>query len=178
MLRAPPLPYGVTVPTGTRFAGAATLRRKTLHRVINDLLESWEEQGVREFIIITAHRYTPHLEGLLMAFTSRAAIRVIDLYAVDVTDLLRGPVEPQHAGEIETAVMLHLYPDRVRRHRIADASLDTALVRRYMRGRLTTPPAGWEGAIGAAGAASAETGRRIYERWVEAVRAAILAERG
>ncbi|MBI4540452.1 MAG: creatininase family protein [Gemmatimonadetes bacterium] len=173
ILLAPPLEYGATVPTNRRFAGAATLRRKTLHRVINDLLESWEEQGVREFVIITAHRYTPHLDALLMAFTSEASVRVIDLYGIEVADLLEGPAEAQHAGEVETSLVLYLYPDQVRTDRITDWPLAPKLVRKYVRGRLTTPPGGWTGVIGTPSVASAETGRRIYERLLDTIRAAL-----
>lgn len=177
ILRAPPVPYGVNVPSGRRFPGTASLHRKTLHRLINDLLEGWEDQGVREFILITAHRYTPHLDALLLAFTSKATIRVIDLYAIEVADLLAGPPEPQHAGELETSLMLYLYPDLVRTDRVADFSLPPASVQRYMRGRLTTPPPGWQGAIGSPASATAETGRRIYERFLEAILAALSGNR-
>lgn len=173
ILRAPPIPYGVNVPSGRRFPGTASLRRKTLHRLINELLEGWEDQGVREFVLITAHRYTPHLDALLMAFTSEATVRVIDLYAIEVADLLVRPPDPQHAGEIETALMLYLYPELVRADRIADFPLAPASVRKYMRGRLATPPPAWQGAIGHPGAARAETGRRIYERFLETIRAAL-----
>ena len=52
--RAPTVEYGVHATTRP-FPGGAALRRRTLHRVMNELIESWEEgAGVREFFIITA----------------------------------------------------------------------------------------------------------------------------
>ena len=42
ILRAPTVEYGVHAPTHA-FPGGASLRRRTLHRVMNELIESWEE---------------------------------------------------------------------------------------------------------------------------------------
>src|SRR5205085_10438380 len=64
LLRAPTLEYGVNVATERSFAGNASLRRKTLHRALNDLVDTWEASGVREFILLTAHEHDPHLEAL------------------------------------------------------------------------------------------------------------------
>src|SRR5436190_13013781 len=61
---APTVEYGVHAATRP-FPGAATLRRRTLHRVMNELIESWEEgAGVREFFILTAQSSEGHLEAL------------------------------------------------------------------------------------------------------------------
>ena len=40
VVRAPTLEYGVNVVTERHFAGNASLRKKTLHRVLNDLLDT------------------------------------------------------------------------------------------------------------------------------------------
>ena len=61
VLRAPTLEYGVNVVTERGFAGNAWLRRKTLHRTLNDLLDTWESTGIKEFILLTAHEHDPHL---------------------------------------------------------------------------------------------------------------------
>jgi creatinine amidohydrolase/Fe(II)-dependent formamide hydrolase-like protein len=75
VLLAPTLWCGVTAPTRDVYAGSAGLRRKTLHRVVNELLAAWEDHGVTDFLIITAHRYEPHLDALLMAALRRPAPR-------------------------------------------------------------------------------------------------------
>src|SRR5687768_4072295 len=54
VLRAPTLEYGVNVESEQTFAGNASMRRKTLHRALNDLLDTWEATGIREFILLTA----------------------------------------------------------------------------------------------------------------------------
>ena len=50
VVRAPTVEYGVHAPR-MRIPGGAALRRRTLHRVMNELIESWEEgAGVKEFV--------------------------------------------------------------------------------------------------------------------------------
>src|SRR3712207_3262152 len=64
VLRAPAVEYGVNTPLEREIPGNAAMRKKTLHRMLNDLIGTWEEGGVREFILLTAHRYDPHQEAL------------------------------------------------------------------------------------------------------------------
>jgi creatinine amidohydrolase/Fe(II)-dependent formamide hydrolase-like protein len=45
VLRAPAVEYGVNVDTERGFIGNASVRKKTLHRTLNDLLDSWEATG-------------------------------------------------------------------------------------------------------------------------------------
>ena len=173
ILQAPAFAYGVGLPAKEPFAGTTTLRRKTFHRAINELLAGWEDDGFREFILITAHRYEPHLDALLMALTTESLTTVVDLYAIDVGDILDISPEAEHAGEVETSLMLHLAPERVRRDQIADYVLDPGALRRYVRGRVPTPPPDSEGAMGRPSLATAERGRLIYRRYLEGVRRAV-----
>lgn len=178
VLRAPPFWYGVNAPSDQTFAGTASLTRKTLHRALNELVASWERHGVEEFILVTLHRHEPHVDALLTALTATATLTVVNLYDVEVSDLLRGPSAPQHAGEIETALLLHLAPERVRRDEIRDFDLDASLFRKYVRGRLPTPPPGCDGAMGRPSLATAETGRRLWVRFLKVVRERIFREEG
>jgi creatinine amidohydrolase len=169
ILRAPTFPYGVTGGGRGRYAATTTLRRKTLHRAVNELLASWEDHGVSEIVVITAHRYEPHLDALLMALTSRSRTTVIDLYAVEVGDLLETEPELEIGGELETSLMLHLAPERVRRDQVTDLAPDPRDVGRYVRHRMPTPPAGSPGVLGFPTLATAEKGRALFDRWVEAI---------
>lgn len=165
ILRAPSFSYGVTAGGGP-FSGPAGLSRKTLHRAINELLGRWEDHGVRDFILITAHRYEPHLEALLMALSEVSATTVYDLFQIDVGDLLEGNPEYEHGGELETSLLLHLAPERVRGIEISDYVPSARALRRYIRGRVPKPPEPSRGSIGRPSLASAEKGKAVFERYV------------
>jgi creatinine amidohydrolase len=168
ILRAPSFSYGVTGGARGRYAGTTTLRRKTLHRAMNELLASWEDHGVSEIVALTAHRYEPHLDALLMALTSRTVTTVIDLYAIEVGDILETSPDLEHGGELETSLMLHIAPERVRRDQIVDFT-PTGKVRKYLKQRMPIPPAGSQGAMGRPSLATADKGRAVFERWVNAL---------
>ncbi len=177
ILRAPTVHYGVNVKTDRAFAGTASLTPKTLHRALNELLAAWESHGVREFIVLTAHRHEPHMDALATLITRRARVRVLQIWDVDVSDLLTQQDAVLHAGEAETSVMLYLYPGLVRMDRARDFELSPDEFRRYMRGRLPAPPPGSAGAVGRPTAATAETGAAIYQRIMDAICRAVFARR-
>jgi creatinine amidohydrolase len=163
VVRAPTIEYGVNANTERDFPGNASMRRKTLHRMLNDLLDSWETSGFREFILITAHDYDPHQEALATVITRIARVRVIDIYAVEIADLLDGQIEHMHGDEADTSLMLYLAPELVRMEWAQDHMIARDALRRYRRGRLRVPRES-AGSIGRPTLASAEKGRAIYER--------------
>lgn len=163
VLRAPVIEYGVNVDSAEPFAGNASVRRKTLHRVLNDLVDSWEATGFREFILLTAHEHDPHLEALSTVVTRNAKVRAVDIFAIDFRDLLEGQSEPMHGDEVDTSLMLYLAPELVRMELAQDYMLSREELRRYRRGWLRVPK-GSPGSIGRPSLASAEKGARLYER--------------
>lgn len=173
VLRAPTVYYGVNVVAERAFAGTASMTKKTLHRALNELLACWEDHGIDEFILVTAHRHEPHLESLATLFTERARVRVVQAWDVDVSDLLEAQAAALHGDEAETSVMLHLYPDLVRMERARDLDLSPEQFRRYLRGGLPAPPAGGAGSVGRPTAATAEKGEAIYGRILQAIRRAV-----
>lgn len=176
VLRAPSVPYGVNVDAERAYAGTASMRRKTLHRLLNELLAHWEGHGVREFILITAHRHEPHLDALATLFAATARLRVVQIWDVDLHDLLEEQRVPLHGGEAETSVMMHLYPSLVRIERARDVDLPEGLFQSYLRGELTVPPAGSPGSVGRPTVATAEKGARIYARILSAIRGAVFLD--
>jgi len=163
VLRAPALEYGVNVEAERDFAGNGSVRKKTLHRMLNDLLASWEATGVREFILLTAHGHDPHQEALATVITGGARVRVVDIFAVDVADLLDGQTEPMHGDEVDTSIMLHLAPHLVRMELAEDYMMSREALRRYRRGWLRVPK-GSSGSIGRPTLATAAKGKALYER--------------
>jgi creatinine amidohydrolase len=171
VLRAPVLPHGVALPSERRYAGATSLREKTLHRIVNDLLASWEDHGFTDFLLITAHTYDPHVEAIATATGTTARIRVVDLLDIDFTGLVDGTDPVEHGGEVVTSLMLYLHPDKVNLERAEDF----AGPRRNggPRHRLARLPADSPGNLGTPSLATADKGRRIYQHIVQKIRSRV-----
>lgn len=163
VLRAPTLEYGVNVMTERLFPGNASFRRKTLHRALNDLLDNWESTGIREFILLTAHEHDPHLEALSTVITSGARVRAVNIFGMNLSDLLEGQTEPMHGDEVDTSIILYLAPELVRMELAQDYMMSRDELRRYRRGWLRIPEVS-PGCIGRPTLASREKGQLLYER--------------
>lgn len=176
ILRAPPFCYGVTLDGGP-WAGAAGLRRKTFHRALNELLARWEDHGVSEFLVVTAHRYEPHVEAILLSLTASSATTVFDLYQIDVSDILEGNPEGEHGGELETSLVMHLAPHLVRPDEAVDFVPERRALRRYTQRRIPTPPQEARGLVGRPSLASVAKGEAVFRRWVDRLSEVLLAHR-
>lgn len=160
--RAPTVEYGVHATTRP-FPGSAALRRRTLHRVMNELIESWEAgAGVREFFIITAQSSEGHLEALSAIRTDEATVQVVDIFGIDFGDLLERPA-PIQGGELDTSLLLFLAPDLVRMDLARDFDLTPELLARYQPGQTRRLPEGSPGSVGYPSLASAQKGRDLYK---------------
>ncbi|NJD11515.1 MAG: creatininase family protein [Gemmatimonadetes bacterium] len=178
VLRAPTMYYGVNVRTDRTYAGAATLSLKTLHRALNELLASWEDDGISEFILVSAHRHEPHLDSLATLVTRVARVRVVSVWDVDIADLLERQPGPLHGCEAETSIMLHLYPDLVRFERARDFEPAAQTLGRYSRHRLPRLPAGGAGVVGYPTTATAAKGLAIFDRILDVIGAAVFGRAG
>ena len=163
VLLAPTLEYGVNTATDRRYGGNASLRRKTLHRALNDLIDSWEASGIREFILLTAHEHDGHIDALATVNTSGARIRVVDLFDVDLLDLVEDQSDPIHGGEVDTSLMLYMAPDLVHMELAQDYTMATRDQRRYRKGWLRIPELS-PGSVGRPRLASREKGQALYQR--------------
>ena len=171
VLRAPTVEYGVNDDAlEGEFSGGASVRRKTLRRMINDLLPDWEALGIREILMFTMNGYAPHQEALGTVVARYAKVRVIDMLALDFGDLVEHPDDPIHGGEIDTSLALYVCPELVRMSAAADYILPELNLRRYRRGSSLALPDDSAGSIGYTSKASAEKGRRLYEYIARRVR--------
>jgi creatinine amidohydrolase len=104
IVRAPVIPFGVHARSDPDAPGCASLTRKTLHRIINELIAAWEtEAKVRDFVILTAHTADAHLEAL-STIRSNHSVRLIDIFE---------PALPSTAGDtepIEVPLIAYLAP--------------------------------------------------------------------
>jgi creatinine amidohydrolase len=176
ILRAPTIEYGVNTATKRPFAGNATVRRKTLHRWMNDLLGSWEEAGVDSFIILTAHGHDPHQEALSTLRTRKARIFTVDVFALDFSDDLEDPNGPMHGSELDTSLLLYLAPELVRMERAQDFAVPDKQRSRYVRRRLRSLPLPERspGSLGRPSIASREKGERLYKMIYERIATRVL----
>jgi creatinine amidohydrolase len=160
--RVPTVEYGVHATTRP-FPGSAALRRRTLHRVMNELIESWEAgAGVREFFIITAQSSEGHLEALSAIRTDEATVQVVDIFSIDFGNLLERPA-PIQGGELDTSLLLFLAPDLVRMDLARDFDLTPEMLARYQPGQTRRLPEGSPGSVGYPSLASAQKGRDLYK---------------
>ena len=113
VLRAPTVEYGVNGTDEADYPASVSLRKKTLHRMLNDLLTTWESHGINEFVLLTAHGYDPHLEAISTVGTVRARVRVVDLFAVNLSDLVGVRRSDDDRGGIYHSLLLYLAPSLV-----------------------------------------------------------------
>lgn len=176
VVRAPALPYGVAVAGERRYAGTATLTEMTLHRLLNELLVSWEDHGFTEFILITASRYDPHVEALATVTGTTARVRVVDVLDMDFSGLVEGDDPAEHGGEVVTSLMLYLHPHKVNLERAHDYAAEESPGGRP--GRIERIPTTSPGSLGHPSLASADKGGRIYQHIVQKIRSRIFLDPG
>jgi creatinine amidohydrolase len=168
--RAPTVEYGVHAPS-RNFPGAAALRRRTLHRVMNELIESWEEgAGVREFVVLTAQASEAHLEALSTIRTDEATVQVMDIFSLDFGALLEHPGAPIQGGELDTSLMLYLAPEMVHMELARDFALTPQMIARYRPGHSRHLPEGSPGSVGYPSLASAQKGELLYRFILDRIR--------
>jgi len=159
--RTPTLEFGVHTPSPS-FPGGAALQRKTLHRVLNELIASWEiGAGVQRFLILTAQANDAHLEALSTIRTEAATVAVVDVFALEFAGLLERPDDPVQGGELDTSLLLYIAPDLVHMELAEDYALPTG-GRPYRPGSSHRLPEGFPGSIGFPSLASAQKGERLY----------------
>jgi creatinine amidohydrolase len=173
ILRAPTVEYGVNTATKRPYPGNATVRRKTLHRWMNDLLGSWEQTGVDSFIILTAHGHDPHQEALSTLRTRRARIFTVDVFALDFTSHLEDADGPMHGSELDTSLLLYVAPHLVRMDRAKDFVLPPRQRARHRRG-VGSLPARSPGSVGRPTIATRDKGERLYKMIYERIATRVL----
>ena len=110
---APVLEYSV-YPVQCSHNGGVGLRRKTLHRVMNELIDSWEDgAGIRRFIVLTAVGNDAQFEALSTARTEVARLTTIDVLGFDLGSRLISSGTSEHTGELATSLLLHIAPHLV-----------------------------------------------------------------
>jgi creatinine amidohydrolase len=120
----PTLSYGVSGSHGD-FGGTIALRPETMIAVVEDVIDSLYERGIRQFILLNGHIWN---NGVLDVSAEKLRVRHRDarVRALGYVTMYPGPEVDghvrygralMHANYFETSVMLHLYPELVRMDR-------------------------------------------------------------
>jgi len=106
-----PLPYSTSLEH-LDFAGTVTLKPETLKAVVWDIAESVGRWGIRYLVLLNAHGGNFCLIPTARQWNMDK--KIPHLLLVDFFSGLSDMGDNLHAGEIETSMMLHLAPERVR----------------------------------------------------------------
>jgi creatinine amidohydrolase len=178
-LVAPTVSYGYS-STWTHYPGTVTLRPETLSHVLSDILESLIRTGFRKLFLLNGHRHNYSvMETVARATMDRFHAQTPDLVlatgsyweiARDEINRLRRSDRGgmAHACELETALQLHLRPDRVNVEAARAASRlpagwdlgDHQPAVLFWRGWLD--PQQHSGVIGQPGLATADAGQAFF----------------
>ena len=177
---APALPYGAS-PLAERWPGTVSLRSATLRRVIVEVIAGLARHGFRRFVLASYQADPGHIRALadakrtlarsgrrlriLFAGFSPEAASLAAMLDPRVRRLSRSPHPERewHAGELETALVLALRPDLVRRavaRRLPPAWVDVRAALGKGARRFEQIAPGGLGYFGWPAAARAATARR------------------
>ncbi len=169
----PPVAYGLTHYT-EGFEGRVTLRPGTLWALLEDVVDSLEEQGVRRVVFCNAHLEPAHVR-ILRGVAKDHAERTQHLAQVVFPDNTRRRWAETlgdefrsgdcHAGRYESSIVLAADPEGVREdERRALAPLRVDLIEKMKEGARSFVQAGATDAYcGDPAAATAEEGRALID---------------
>lgn len=106
--------------------GTVSISSATLHRVVNDIVESLRRSGVSKLVLVNAHGGNYVLANIVQELSVEGPHVALfpgrDDWAKARADagLETDAHEDMHAGEIETSMLLHLMPQVVGRTENAD----------------------------------------------------------
>ena len=165
-LIAPTLHYGVNLPLDKGFAGTTGISPETLCKMIKELTDWWKAQGFTHFFLVNSHGDPFHEKALEGAGEN---VYVLKPYEVEYGDILERQETVRHACEGESSEILYLYPEAVRQSQIEDRDIPFPEFKDYLYHEKETPPEHYNGSLGYPSYASAEKGKRIVERGIEAM---------
>lgn len=173
---------------GELFAGTISLTGATYSAIVTDLVTSYARHGHLQIALVNGHYENASfaIEGAAVALERGAGAAVVllnwwQVMAPDVLDRLFDGNFPgweiEHAGVIETSLMMHVDPDRVDGQAI-DPRTATIVPPAYTvlpeRSGLVDP----SGVLRTAHGSSAELGRSMFEHALEQMIAAVADEFG
>ena len=161
----PPLPVGVA-PYHGRFPGTLSVSPETLRRYVRDVVESLSETSIETVVFVNGHGGNGDTLAQLARELTESPSLDLEAYRWEWMRAVDDHVG--HAGELETAVLLHLCPDDVGEPVAGDAmswddTVDGGTIHQF------TDEFSENGAVGDATGATAAQGQRVFETVVNAL---------
>ncbi len=144
----PPQPYGIS-PEHLDFPGTISLGKETFIGIIEDMVSSFSAGGFEKVVVVNGHG------------GNSKTLRQMQIEHVYVLDVVSTMEPYDHAGDIETSLMLHLHPDLVRKDKITKCEF-----RWPDRDGWKTKDCSESGVFGDPTTASAKKGKGYFDRIV------------
>ncbi len=165
ILVAPTINYGVGLPCDRFYPGSSSIQYENLKDTLSSLISWWKLQGFENFFLITAHGDPFHLKALRE--TGYDGVFVLDLYDIDLGEILENQKNVKHAGEAETSVMLYLFPEIVRKDKLEDFETPFEEFKDYLYHKRDDPIPDSPGCQGYPSSANREKGGKILGKMEE-----------
>lgn len=173
VLAAPPLQYGY-YPAFTEYPGSISVGKELFRGLLIDICRSLHSHGARAIYVLNTGISTNWaLEPARLALAKAGVLMDFTDLTAGLAEIEKGIAEQKlgtHADEIETSMMLHIAPERVR---LELAVPELSPKRGSGRSYLTRNPAAESGIFSPSGAwgdptlATPEKGRLVMEAFVE-----------
>ncbi|NDW09852.1 creatininase family protein [Dysgonomonas sp. 520] len=111
----PPIPLGSQNPGQRELPFCLHTRYETQKHILSDIVESLNYQGIKTLIIVNGHggnSFKPMIRDLNVNYPEML-IAVSDWFTIEPQNKYL-KFRDDHAGELETSVMLHYYPELVK----------------------------------------------------------------
>jgi creatinine amidohydrolase len=169
LLHLPTLHYGNS-HEHLDFAGTVSLHCGTIAQIVENVLECMQLHGFRRLVIVNSHGgNTALLEAYAQEWEQRFSIGVyaVSLWAsgffADAQALVQTPLSGDiHAGELETSLMMYLYPQLVAKAHITTANDVEANLSEYHPGWNTRQLSPLYGTLGHASRATETKGEQLF----------------
>jgi len=169
----PPVAYGITRYT-TGFAGRVTLRPGTLWAILEDVVLSLQQDGIRQVVFSNGHLEPEHVEilrGVVKDYSRRTADFAQAIFPDNTRRRWAETLSAEfrsgdcHAGSYESSILLAADPDSVRKDELAKLEpVAIHLIEKMKAGKKNFLEMGADAAYcGDPAAASAEEGREQIE---------------
>jgi creatinine amidohydrolase len=164
----PPLPLGAQNPGQKELPFCLHTRYETQRMILTDIVDSLNLQGIRLLILLNGHggnNFRPIIRDLAFDYPDMTIVN-IDWFGVEPQKNYFENLD-DHAGEMETSVVMHYHPELVRLERAGDGAYTPSKIE-GLRNKTGWVPRQWDKVsqdtgVGDPRKATAEKGKQYAE---------------